>query len=268
MSDAFVPWLEVVAGGALPLLVATGLEGVIAPLSDDDDGARARFARASLHLNRLARTPGVTVAVISGHALEQAAAICGELRGCHVWAEHGSVLLEPGGRVRVLDPPGDPERATTLVCLAVAFADRTPGLVVEPKLGGVVVDHSGLPADARARFLAAFRREVWDRGAQVQEHHDRVEARARCGDKGLPLRWLAAQPRAPSAAILAGDDASDEAAYRALGHFEHAVGFHVRSEPRPRPEAPGVAVVEGADRWVELLGLLGETLAGRGRRLV
>jgi trehalose 6-phosphate phosphatase len=267
VSESIVGWLAFVARETARVLVASTLEGVLAPTEREPEG-EARFARASMHLQRLARTPGVRVALFSGLSLEEAASRCGELRGCYVCAEHGSVVLEPTGRVHLLDPPSDWERATTLVCLAVAFAHAMKDLIVEPKAGGVVVDHSRLSDRDRRDFLGSFRREVWDRGGQVLEHRRSVEARSRCADKGQALRWLAAREPDASAVLYAGEDETDESAYRSLASFEVSLGLHVRSPERPVPDEEAVVTIDHADRWIDLLGLVGESLATRGRKLI
>ena len=202
------------AAGPRPL-VALDYDGTLTPIVDRPEDARlpAGTRRALQRLAGLAE-----VAVVTGRDLET-------IRGfvdldLHFASDHGFVLSLRGGQPTgfaaadaLLAEVDDAERALRAAVAGIA------GCLVERKRYSVAV-HDRLVAaaerrqvaDAAARVLAAHPRLVLARGKRVLELRPDL-----AWDKGHAVLLLAERlGRAPEAVVFAGDDLTDEDAFRAI----------------------------------------------------
>ncbi len=255
------PWLEVVVARRMQVLVATDFDGTIAPIVADASRALPDVRAVEL-LDRLAQTPGVRVALLTGRGLEDAAVRLRGLRRAWIGAEHGSVLLDPAGDVTSDEPVVDVAKLAALAVRAAEISLDTPGAWIEPKPGAVALHLRGVPAHAVERLSERFRAVASVAGARLLEGRSVLEARFRRGDKGTALRALVADRAAETAVIYAGDDLTDEAAFAFVRALPHGLAYHVASEERPAATHAHAALPSQA-AWIHVLGIIVEALHAR-----
>jgi trehalose 6-phosphate phosphatase len=206
-----------------PLLVVSDFDGTLSPIVLDPTAARI-LPSARAALRRLAGTPGVFVAVLSGRT---AADVAQRVRagGVHYLGNHGleRAYLPPRGRAERLtvDADPDPDRHAEAVD---ALADALPALVPDPWLyverkGPTVAFHfrAAPDVDAAGRRVAAAVDSLDPEGRFVRYPGRRVLELRPPGAvaKGEAMRALLDELQ-PAAALMLGDDRSDAAAFAAL----------------------------------------------------
>jgi trehalose-phosphatase len=200
---------------ARSLALATDFDGTLTPIVErpEQAGLPPRALRA---LRRLARSPRVAVAVISGRALDDLRERVG-LAGVHLAGAAGLETLEPGGRRRLHVPPGaglPPGLRATLA----EWCARFPGAWLEDKRHAYALHDRAVPERYRPAFGAGIRRRLRGLADRVTLVHGKrvfeVLPAVRW-DKGAALeRWL--RPRRGALAFYFGDDAHDEPAFESV----------------------------------------------------
>ena len=199
-------------------VVILDFDGTLAPIvASPQASALARPARATLA--RLAASPRARVAVVSGRALSDLQRRVG-LAGLVYGGCHGLEVAGDGWRFR---HPRARTRALAGARRALAAgAARLPGARVEWKGLAVALHYRRVPA-ARRPAVRALVRELERRlpGLAVIPGNRVYDFVPRVGwDKGMAARWIARRARAelggPPAVLYAGDDTTDEAAFRRL----------------------------------------------------
>lgn len=193
------------------LLVATDVDGTLAPIADQPELARI-LPDAARSLDDLARCSGVIVAIISGRSRQQLHVLLGGLADrILLVGSHGA------------EPPWDPDTQRRGIDLGAAMAVArqaallVPGSWVEHKSVSVAWHVRGCPRESleaawpivHARFAAVS-------GARVQPGLDVLECVPAHASKRATLRTLRARVR-PDAALFLGDDEADADAMRELG---------------------------------------------------
>jgi trehalose 6-phosphate phosphatase len=204
------------------------VDGTLAPLVRHPQIARTPWRTRSL-LQRLRRS-GAKVVLVSGRAARDAYRVVGhELDG--ILGNHGAELLK-GRRIRRWIA-GDSAR---IDAAAEAIADQLapwPGVRLESK-GHSVSLHHRLSLEERHQLMRMVRRAL--RGGEIVAMPGRqvIDIRAQGADKGTAvLRWLEREERGKvplSDVVYAGDDTTDEDAFRALG--PRAVTIAVGRRPK------------------------------------
>lgn len=260
--QAFTSWLEGALARRAEIVVATDLDGTLAPLAADSEPSRPSD-RAIAVLNRLAATPGVRVLVLSDRAIEDAADRLRDLRRVAIGAEHGSVVLEASGHLASEEPPVARQPLSDLILRVASIVTNIEGASIDVKRGSVALDLRRVSETIAPSLVARFRDAARSLDARVLETRGVAEASFRRGDKGTALRaWLGG--RAATAAVLyAGDDASDEGAFAALRSLPHGLGLHVESEARIDRPTLAHDVLPGPRAWIDLLAHLAELLGVR-----
>lgn len=212
-------------------LLAFDFDGTLAPIRDDPSEVRIDRAAAAL-LAETTQMAGVVVAIVSGRdAADLSARV--NAPGAYIIASHGLEVLAPFGLV-VRDT--SPLTATIPDDLQEEIA--ASGLRVERKKHALALHWRGVPYEAIAPVVDAFRN--WARGKELDVIEGRCVAEARCrgGGKAEALRWLAHAVGA-ARVIYAGDDLTDYGPLRFAAERGRAV-FMASAEREP-PE--GVTVV-------------------------
>ncbi|MBC7639582.1 MAG: trehalose-phosphatase, partial [Rhodoferax sp.] len=135
-----------------PLLVALDFDGVLAPIVEQPEAARALPGTDEL-LERLAAIDGVHVALVSGRALTSLRAVAQVTPGSRLVlvGSHGAEV--DGTDVQLDDDARDALASVHSAFLALA-ADR-PGVHVETKPAGVVLHPRRAPRDVAAQVTEA-----------------------------------------------------------------------------------------------------------------
>jgi trehalose 6-phosphate phosphatase len=252
------PLIEAMRGAAR-LAVLLDYDGTIVPIASTPGAARPDAGLLEL-LGALAACPAVALAaVVSGRTVANLRELLGALPGLALVGTHGAEIVPSGGGapVSLFDRSVLEARLDALRREARRLADPARGFLLEDK-GLAIAFHYRLaePAEA-ARRAAAFERLCDDplfapiRGNKV------VEVRPRGADKGAAIRALLDRlaPPAPLA-FYAGDDVTDEDAFRALGG--EGLTAVVAAEPRPTAARYRLADPEAVREVIE-------AVIGRGK---
>jgi len=194
------------------LLVACDYDGTVAPIVDDPTLA-VPLPEAVAALRALASLPQTTVAVVSGRALRDLAALSRLPAEVHLVGSHGSEF--DVGFVDALAPDLQELRAELAAALT-ALARRRPGVRLEMKPASVAVHlRSASPDVARLVSNAVRTGPAGWTGINVTEGKEVIELSVISTDKGLALEALRSQLSA-SAVVFLGDDVTDEKAFARL----------------------------------------------------
>src|SRR6185369_934718 len=194
------------------LLVAADYDGTLAPIVDDPIRA-APLPEAVAAIRELAQLPQTTVAVISGRALRDLAALSRLPSEVRLVGSHGSEF--DVGFVERITPEVVALR-TRLGRAIFALADDQPGVRLEQKPASVAIHLRGAGHDVVARVTEAVRSgpATWP-GVFLTTGRDVIELSVVATDKGTAIDELRTQMSA-SAVVFVGDDDTDETAFAKL----------------------------------------------------
>ena len=255
-----VSLVEEIAALPRPLLLAFDVDGTLAPIVDDPAAARvpATTARA---VQRLARTRGLRVALVTGR---DAAALAKLVRvpGAYRAVEHGRLILAPGERATCKRCTPE-ERARLAAFEAWAKAEALPaGAELEKKARSRALHVRKLERRDAARaaaLLAAAAEAARDAGLVPRPGRAVLEAELEAGDKGEALERIKRQTRARGV-VYAGDDLTDRPAFSKAVELA-GVALFVRSAERPRAPRGVTASLQDQRAMAELVRALSERLA-------
>ena len=216
---------------ARPLLVALDLDGTLAPLRDDPMTSRVAPGGEAV-MGRLAATPGVHLALVSGRAMSQLPLLVDLPAGTLLVGSHGAerARVTGTGLDRQVAALTD-EQADALAALggrAAGIARGRDGVWVETKPAAVVV-HTRLAAPDVAREATSDALALAEHaGVRALHGKDVVELPVLDADKGAAV--VALRDELGAATVLyAGDDVTDEHAFAVLRARD--VGIKVGTGP-------------------------------------
>ena len=240
VDDALAP-----LASASPLLLLFDIDGTLAPIAPrPQDAAVPEPARRALA--RLAALPGVRVGLVTGRSADDGARMV-RVPGLWVIGNHGVETVDPDG-TRHIDPAAL-EYAEPLARAADALAPlvaATPGTLLEDKRWSLSLHYRLAPA-AESRLRQAAEHVASREGLRLGEGRAVLELRIPAEvDKGTAVVTLARRlgAGAPGSAVLfAGDDRTDEDAFRRLAALPGAVTVRVgapdvATHARRRVDAP------------------------------
>jgi trehalose-phosphatase len=202
-----------------PLVIMLDVDGTLAPIAPRPADARVPVETRRV-IERLSAAPEVHVALVSGRAAADAMALVGV---DHLWAlgNHGLEFHSPDGNVEV-DQAAQPygaalDRAARSID---AIAREVEGALVEDKQWTMSLHYRLVDERFVAPMLARARAVAAREGLRVTEGKKVMEVRPPVAiDKGTASVRLAERLGAfapGAAAFFAGDDRTDEDAFRAL----------------------------------------------------
>jgi trehalose 6-phosphate phosphatase len=216
---------------ARPLLVALDLDGTLAPLRDDPMTVRVA-AGGEATLARLAATPAVRLAIVSGRAMAQLPVLVDLPVGTTLIGSHGAerARVTATGLDREVVALSD-EQADALASLGgrvAAIARGRDGVWVEAKPAAVVV-HTRLAPDDVAAAATGEALALADLvGIRPLRGKDVVELPVLSADKGSAVAAVRDELGA-EVVLYAGDDVTDEHAFAVLRPGD--VGIKVGAGP-------------------------------------
>ena len=247
-----------------PLLIALDIDGTIAPLAPTPQEAEVPPVTLGL-LQRLAALSGVHVAFVTGRAASDGRRLAAVERS-HLIGNHGLELLHPDGTVAVHEEAQDHARHVTDAAHALTAAlSSVPGVIVENKTWSLSIHFRLTPRPDVARVIEAVNAAAAQHNLRLTSGKEIVELRPRiASNKGTALLSLADTLGVWSGGVLrgailyAGDDRTDEDAFRALrSRSDDAIT--IRVGPTASDEDPTAAEFTVADpgelravlEWVE-----------------
>jgi trehalose-phosphatase len=243
--------------GARHLALLTDFDGTLVPFAERPELATLPRDARDL-LASLSALPGVTLGIVSGRALDDVSGkIC--LPGIWVVGNHGFEIQAPGGQRYELFERSELSLLADLEADLRRRAAAIPGAWVEPK-GPILAFHfRGAREEERDPAERAFleavsprrRRLMVVRGSCVLE----ARLRGTC-NKGTAVRRIAGTLPRGSFLLYAGDDITDQDAFRAVRGRGNSISVGVPSDLADY-HAPG----PGA--WLDFLGRLFLHLQGR-----
>ncbi|NJC71109.1 trehalose-phosphatase [Planosporangium thailandense] len=227
------------------LLVACDYDGTLAPIVEDPTRA-APLPEAVAALRALASLPQTTVAVISGRALRDLAALSRLPSEVHLVGSHGSEF--DVGFVDALAPDLQQLHGELVETLS-GLVHRRPGVRLEVKPASVAVHtRSAEPEVARLVLESILTGPATWPGVTVTQGKQVIELSVITTNKGLAVDALRTQVSA-SAVVFLGDDVTDENAFAQL----HGPDLGIKVGPG---ETRAHFRVSGPVDAVRLLGLL------------
>ena len=257
LDAALARRLRELAHGPAPLLVASDLDGTLAPIVANPEDARVPPAT----LAALERLAGVAhVAVVTGRDLATARALA-PVPGVEFVASHGH---EASFAATALPAP-NPALGERLEVLTRAVEGRFEGaaLRVERKARSVAFHYRADPALA-ARLRAAL--ADLPAGLRLQPGRLVLEVLPAGAGKDAAVAALAERFH-PGSVLVLGDDLTDVAMFQAARALRetgaHVLALAVEGGPETRPEVVAASDVVVAQGQVgQLLALIAAELAG------
>lgn len=245
----------------VPLVVMLDVDGTLAPLvSRPEDAVVPADTRRAL--SALAGAPNVFVALVSGRAAADAHRLVG-VPGVWTIGNHGCEVVDPSG-TRTIDPLTEPFREDMAKAVRdiSELATLVPGVIVEDKRWSVSVHYRLAAPHSVVRVRSAVEAAAAAHGLRIFGGKQMFDLRAPVDvDKGTAVLRLADELGALGAEgslFFAGDDVTDEDAFRALRrHVPRAVTFRVAdSEAAPTAAeflARDPAAIRDILRWLAAL---------------
>ena len=256
MSRAVSPELEeALKAFALQrtVLIALDFDGTLAPLVDDPENSRM-IAPARDALEKLTDMPGVSIALVTGRAIDSVKRVADPLETWYLVGSHGIEVLSPGELASYDTPWLVPEKLTQEFDDVVS---AHPGTRLEKKPFGLALHTRGVSEQVagNAERAAHLVCDAWDGELVVRTGHGIVECSVKEATKGDGIMEIARR-LTPDAVLFAGDDRTDEDGFAVLeaGDVAIRVGGGETRAPYRLEDADGVA---------EALWLIHETRATR-----
>ena len=223
------------------------VDGTLAPLAERPPAARVPDSTRKI-LEAL-RAPAAGIVLVSGRAARDARRIAGsEFDG--ILGNHGAELLK-GGQVRRWVRASGPGLRASERSLRWLLERELPGIRLEQKGHSIALHHRLSPT--RLHRLLELVRKVLHADMAALPGRQVIDVRAREADKGAAVRrWLGRMEggRIPAGQVLyAGDDTTDEDAFRALGRRSVTIAVGMRPRyARFRTTSP-----QSLARWLRQL---------------
>lgn len=212
---------------ASPFALLLDIDGTLAPIAPSPSLAEVPAATQFV-LERLAQLPGVSLALVSGRSASDARRVAG-VPGVWVIGNHGYEFMDPDGAITVRPGAAVHEAAIAEARQRLTSIELTKGALLENKRWTLSVHYRGV-TDGVAALKSRVRSVAAALGLRITEGKKVMEVRPPIAvDKGTAVLEFALRCGAlPSgAAFYAGDDRTDEDAFRALRASEHAVTVYI-----------------------------------------
>jgi len=229
-----------------PALIALDFDGTLAPLVDDPMESRM-LPEAHEALLTLGALTGVTVALVSGRAIDSLRLVAEPSDDWYLVGSHGGEIVPPGmhhsytARSRV---PAD---------LNQAFCDvveQHPGTRLERKAFGLALHTRGVDGAVASRAEASARLvcESFEGNLRIRAGHGILECSVLEATKADGIAALR-EATGAEATLFAGDDVTDQDAIACLGSLDVGIWVGEGSSAAPHRLAD-------ADHVAAALGLL------------
>jgi trehalose-phosphatase len=201
-----------------PLAVMLDIDGTLAPIAPRPEDARIPHSTRAV-LQRLTALPRVHLALVTGRSAEDAGRMA--VDGAWIIGNHGLELQSPAGELTANPDAARHEDAVASAARALALLpDELPGVLLENKRWTLGVHYRLARPEAVTRIHDRITEVARLTGLRITEGKKVFELRPPIlSDKGTATMAFLARigARATDAsALFAGDDRTDEDAFRAL----------------------------------------------------
>ena len=202
------------------ILIALDFDGTLAPLVDNPEASRM-IAPAREALEALTRMPGVTIALVTGRAIDSVKRVADPLDEWFLVGSHGVEVLSPGELSEYETPWLVPSE---LIKKFEAVVAAHPGTRLEQKPFGLALHTRGVDENLARDAESAAHLVCEGRGGElvVRTGHGIVECSIQSATKGSGIGEMRRRLR-PSAVLYAGDDRTDEDGFAVLGENDVAI---------------------------------------------
>ena len=219
ISSNLIGALEAFASQAT-ILIALDFDGTLAPLVNDPEDSRM-LTPARQALEKLTAMSGVTVAIVTGRAIDSVKRVADPLKEWFLVGSHGIEVLSPGEVFSYETPwlvPADLTEAFD------ALVNAHPGTRLELKPFGLALHTRGVEQTVAQDAESAAHKvcDAWGGDLVVRTGHGIVECSIQEATKGDGIHEVRRRLR-PSAVLFAGDDRTDEDGFRALGKTDISI---------------------------------------------
>lgn len=210
------------------VLIALDFDGTLSPLVDDPQAARPIPEAAAL-VEQLGALDGVFTAVVSGRNLESLAQVYPAPRPSIQIGSHGAERVLPtldAGGWQNAQLSGEQEQLLAVLTARLQkVADSYPNVSLEFKPTATVIHVRRASQSDGDRALHEAQQALQDlAGVKIMLGKAVLEASVLHTDKGKALSWLR-DVLGVEAVLFAGDDVTDENAFKVLG--SHDLGVKV-----------------------------------------
>jgi alpha,alpha-trehalose-phosphate synthase [UDP-forming]/trehalose-phosphatase len=202
-----------------PFVVMLDIDGTLAPIVPRPEDVAIPVETREI-LNRLSRCANVHVVLVSGRAANDAARIVG-IHNIWISGNHGIELLTPQGQLQIDERAAASHSAVVEVAEVLEKElDGFPDVQLENKEWTLSIHYRRADPLIVPALRALVQRVAHERGLRVTEGKSVLEIRPTAPiDKGSAVMHLAEQLGAHAfgaSVLFAGDDTTDEDAFRAL----------------------------------------------------
>jgi trehalose-phosphatase len=202
------------------ILIALDFDGTLAPLVNDPEESRMIFP-ARKALERLTKLPGVTIALVTGRAIDSLKRVAEPMNEWFLVGSHGIEVLSPREFTTYETPflvPIDLIRKFE----AVVAAHR--GTILEHKPFGLALHTRGAeePLARQAEVAVHEVCDTWARDLVIRRGHGVVECSIQKANKGDGILEVRRRLN-PAAVLFAGDDQTDEDGFAVLAKSDVAI---------------------------------------------
>jgi trehalose-phosphatase len=202
-----------------PLAVMLDIDGTLSPIVPRPEHAIVPAATRDT-LRKLVAVPGVVVALVSGRSAADSWRLAG-LAGAWVIGNHGLELRDPDGKLTTPQEVQPFEAAITEAARALGPIERTvPGAIVENKRWTLSLHYRLVDPSATPALMKRAGEVAREFGLRMMEGKKIIELRPPVDvNKGTATTALAERVgalRDGGSVMYAGDDRTDEDAFRAL----------------------------------------------------
>jgi trehalose-phosphatase len=201
-----------------PLAILLDIDGTLAPIAPRPQDAAVPPETRDV-LRRLVALPGVCLALVTGRSAIDARRMA--VDGVWIIGNHGLELLPPGGNVSPSDEALPYENAVQSAARDLVPLEREiPGVIIENKRWSLSLHYRLVSADAVPGVIARAREVASAHALRVTDGKKIVELRPPVlidkGTAAVAFVERVGALREGASVLYAGDDQTDEDAFRAL----------------------------------------------------
>ena len=207
-------------------------DGTLSPFTPDRDDA-VPYPGVSEVLDKIISDGGTRLIVISGRSLDDLKRLLNMNNQPEMWGSHGAERFSPRGGYSAFEPPDSTLRALKMIrewSVKNGLEER-----VEIKPFGMAYHWRGLSADQQEKIVKTVDDEWKNRldeyDLELKAFDGGIEIRHKKINKGTAIDEIVREYHEKFVAAYAGDDLTDEDAFKALS--DRGLKILVRKDPRP-----------------------------------